>query len=271
MLVRSVLIILVLPIAILAQTSVTAQIRTEDDMLSALVALPTETGATASTLFLDHRDLVSKSLFDKLMSQAEQVSGSDVPKSLHTYEIAREVAEQLGDSKLLAYCYYKIGLLHFRRGNIPQAKVNYVQSKELLEHAGRPSDSVLLLGSLANVCMYQDALKEAKEYSQHSITIANALREDDKPLIGPIQYGVALSWGNLGDIAKGERRYDEPLPNYQKAHKSLKALSNVLPQYRADVTDSLTDIGRVYRVMGDHQRALNYLSEASAIAKTLQG
>jgi len=240
-------------------------------MLSLLVSLPSESGpTTASTLFLDHHGLVTRSLFDKLMSQADRLSGSDVPNSLHIYEIAKEVSEQLGDRKLVAYSFYKIGLLHFRRGNIPQAKLNYLQSKQLLEQTGAPSDLVRLLSGLANVCLYQDALKEAKEYSQQSVALANSLGSDDKPLIGPIQYGVAVSWGNLGDLAKGEGHYDEALAYYQKALESLRSLSNVLPQYRADVADSLADIGRVYRVMGNHSQALNYLNEASALAKTLQ-
>lgn len=239
-------------------------------MLSALVSLPTEKGTTASSLFLDHRDLVSRSLFDKLVSQADRMSESDANKSLHIYEIAREAAEQLRDRKLIAYSFYKIGLLHFRRGNIPQAKLNYLQSKQLLEQTGRPSDLVVLLSGLANVCLYQDALKEAKEYSQQSVALANSLGNDDKPLIGPIQYGVAVSWGNLGDLAKGEGHYDEALAFYQQALDSLKALSNVRPEYRADLADSLADIGRLYRAMGNHSRALSYLNEAAAIAKELK-
>jgi CHAT domain-containing protein len=270
MLIRFALAILVLAIIIVAQTSVAAQIRNEEDMLSALVSLPNDKGTSASTLFLDHHDLVSRSLFDKLMSQAEQLSSSDAPKALHIYELAKEVAEQLGDKKLVAYGSYKIGLLHFRQGDVPQAKLNYLKSKESLEQTGQPSDLVLLLGSLGNVCLYQDSLSEAKQYSQRGIALANELHADDKPLIGPIEYGVALSWGNVGDIAKGEGHYDEALAYYQKALESLKALSAVRPQYTADVADSLADIGRLYRVMGDHQRALKYFNEAAAIAKDLQ-
>lgn len=238
-------------------------------MVAALVSGPREMGKTASTLLRERHDLVSRGLFDKLMSQGEQISGTDPAKSLQIFEIAKVAAKQLGDERLLAFSLYKIGLVHFRKGNIPQAKLNYLESKGALEGTGQSSDLILLLGSLANVCLYQDSLKEAKEYSQQSISIANALLDDDKPLIGPIQYGVALSWGNLGDIAKGEGHYDEAVAYYQKTLESLKTLSTVRPEYRADVADSLADIGRVYRVMGDHLRALNYLNQAAAIAKTL--
>ena len=271
MLVRFVLIILILMVGIVARTSVVAQIRNEDDLVSVLVSLPDNTGSSASTLFLDHRDLLSRSLYDKLMSQAEQqLSSSDAPKALHTYEIARELAEQLADERIIAFSYYKIGTLHFRRGNIPEAKLNYLRSKQALDGVNSTSDLVVLLGGLGNVCLYQDALKEAKEYSQQSIALANSLRDGDEALFAPTEYGVALSWGNLGDIAKGEGHYDEAVAYYQKALESLKALSKSRSQYRADVADSLADIGRVYRVMGDHVQALNYLNEAVAIAKTLQ-
>ena len=124
------------------------------------------------------------------------------------YEIARETAEQIGDKKLVAYSFYKSGSLYFRRGKISLAKLNYLQSKQTLEQDGRPSDLVVVLSQLANVCLYQDALKEAQEYSQQSIAIANSTEDTAKPLIGPIQYGVAVSWSNLGDLAKGEGHYE---------------------------------------------------------------
>lgn len=269
MLMRYFSIILVISIIAFAPIAVNAQIRSEDDMISALISNSSEKKNAVSTVLREHHDLISRSLFDRLVSQAEQISSSDASKAFHIYEIAKEVAEQLGDKKLIAYGFYKIGLLHFSQGDVPQAKLHYLKSKESLEQTGQPSDLILLLGSLGNVCLYQDALKEAKEYSQQSIALANEERADDKLLIGPLEYGVALAWGNLGDIAKGEGHYDEALTYYAKALQSLKALSDVRPQYRADVADSLADIGRVYRVMGDHVRALNYLNEAAAVAKTL--
>jgi CHAT domain-containing protein len=253
------------------QAAVNAQIRSEDDMVSALVSGSSERPKTVSTLLRQHHDLVSRSLFNKLMFQGDQISGTDAAKSLQIFEIAKETAEQLGDKKLLAFSLYKIGLVHFKKGNIPQAKVNYLEGKAALEGMGQSSDLILLLGSLANVCLYQDALKEAKEYSQQSISLANAIRVEDKPLIGPILYGVALSWGNLGDIAKAEGHYNGALDFYQKSLEALKSLSEARSEYRADLADAMADIGRVYRVMGDNQRALSFLTEAAAIAKTLIG
>ncbi len=256
------------PITAYSQTATPAQISTEDDLVSALVARLSEGPATV-TVLRDHSRLVSKTLFDKLLSQAAQLSSQDPSKSLFIYDVAREVALHLGDKKLVAYSFYKSGSLHFRRGNISLAKLNYLQSKQTLEQEGRPSDLVVVLSKLANVCLYQEALKEAQEYSEQSIALANATAGTTEPLIGPIQYGVAVSWLNLGDLAKGEGHYDEALAYFQKALESFKLLSNRLPQYRADVADALAELGRVYRVKGEHLEALRYFGQALEIAKTL--
>ena len=260
--------ILLFPIAAFPQAVSTDQIQNEEDLVSALLSRATE-GKITSTVLRDHSRLVTKALFDRLISQADQFSSQDPAKSWRIYEVAREVADQIGDKKLVAYSSYKSGSLYFQQGNISQAKFKYLQSKETLEQSGRPSDLVVVLSGLANVCLYQEALKEAREYSQQSIALANSVGDRDIPLIGPIQYGVAVSWLNLGDLAKGEGHYDEALAYFQKALESFKALSNTLPQYRADVADSLAEIGRVYRVKGDHLAALRYFNQALEIAKTL--
>ena len=61
----------------------------------------------------------------------------------------------------------------------------------------------------------------------------------------------------------------EALAYFQKALESFKVLSSTLPQYRADVCDALAEIGRVYRVKGDHLAALRNFDQALEIAKTL--
>src|SRR6185436_1653157 len=118
------------------------------------------------------------------------------------------------------------------------------------------SDLVVVLSSLGNVCLYQDALKEAKEYSQQSIAMANSVEASNKPLLGLIEYGVAVSWLNLGDLAKREGHYEEALTYFQKALELFKGLISIRPQYAADVADSLAEIGRVHRVKGEHLTAL---------------
>jgi CHAT domain-containing protein len=259
--------ILFFPICVFAQATST-QINTENDLVTVLLSSPTERAA-ASTILRDHSNLVTKALFDKLIAEADDLSGRDSSKSLLVYEMARETAEQIRDKKLVAYSFYKSGTLYFQRGNISLAKLDYMKSKQMLEQDGQPSDLVVVLSQLANVCLFQDALKETQEYSQQSIAIANSTDDKAKPLIGPIQYGVAVSWSNLGDLAKDEGHYDQALAYFQKALASFKALSSTLPQYRADVADALAEIGRVYRVQGDHLSALRYFDEAVEIAKIL--
>src|ERR1700730_13655806 len=160
--------LLLLPITAFSQASLAPQIRNEDELVHVLLSQPIEAG-TPSTIFQDHKALVTESLFDRLMSQGDAVSKQDSSKALLIYDVAREAAQQIGDQKLLAYSFYKTALLHFRRGNITQAKQNYLKSKQILDRIGQPGDLVMVLSGLANVCLFQDALKDAKDYSQQSI------------------------------------------------------------------------------------------------------
>jgi CHAT domain-containing protein len=264
-----IVLILLVPVTVSAQVPRTPPIKNEDDLVSALLLRPTE-GPASSAVLRDHSGLVTKTLFDKLISQADGLSGRDSVKALVIYGMARETAEQIRNKKLLAFSFYKIGALYFQQGNLSSAKQSYLQSKQALEQEGRPSDLVVILSQLANVCLNQDALQEAKEYSQQSIAIANSASDKNEPLIGPIQYGIAVSWSNLGDLAKGEGHFDEALAYFQKALEYFRSLGSKLPLYKADVADSLAEIGRVYRVKGDHLVALRYFDQALEIAKALK-
>jgi CHAT domain-containing protein/Tfp pilus assembly protein PilF len=260
---------LLVPIAAFPQVARTPQIQTERDLVAVLVSGPI-TGPATSAVLRDHGNLVTKTLFDQLMAQAYLLSSQDPRKAELIYEMARVVAEQMGNKKLVAFSFYETGRLHFERGKISLAKLNYLKSKETLELDGPSSDLVVVLSTLGNVCLYKDALKEAKEYSQQSIAMANSVQASDKPLLGLIEYGVAVSWLNLGDLAKREGHYDEALTYFQKALESFKGLIDIRPQYAADVADSLAEIGRVYRVKGEHLAALRYFNQALEIAKALK-
>ncbi len=270
MLIRnSILLILLLTVTAFPQSVGNPRIQTEDDLISALTSLQTGDVSTASAILRDHRDLLTRSLIERLFSQANQFSNSGAAqRALVLYELAREAAIQVGEKRLAANSLYNVGLLHFRQGNIALAKSEYLQSKQEFVAAGSRVDLVAVLSGLGNICLYMGGSKEARDYSSQSIAIANSLGDSDKPLTGPVQYGIAVAWSNLGDLAKADGKYDEALAYFQKALESLKGLSADSPEYSADVVDSLAEIGRVYRVMGDHQYALNYFNQALTIAKT---
>ena len=262
--------LIIFSITVFSQTKKIYQINNEDDLTTALVGLKTDELSTAIAILKDNPIIVTRALFFKLIPRADLLSNSaDTSQSLFIYEIAREAAKQTGDGRLVAYAFYKIGLLNFRRGNISLAKLNYLQSKQVFEQADWPADLSIVLSGLGNVCIYTGDLKEAKDYSLQSIALSNSVGDHSKSIIGPFQYGVAVAWLNLGDLAKGEGSYDEALTYFKKAFEFFKGLSSSLPEYRADVVDSLAEIGRVYRVLGDHQQALNYFNQALIIAKTL--
>src|SRR5437868_658339 len=145
MLIRnSFLLILLLAITAFPQDAGSSRIQTEDDLVSAFASLHSDDGTMASAILRDHRDLLTNSLIERLFSQANQFSKlGAAQQSLLLYDVARQAAEQAGEKRLAAYSLYKVGLLHFRQGNISLAKSEYIQSKQEFEAAGSRVDLVV--------------------------------------------------------------------------------------------------------------------------------
>src|SRR5437016_153535 len=99
MLIRnSILLILLLAVTASPQSAVSPRIQTEDDLISALASLRTDDASTASAILRDHRDLLTRSLIERLFSQANQFSNfGAAQRSLILYELAREAAVQAGE------------------------------------------------------------------------------------------------------------------------------------------------------------------------------
>src|SRR5262245_14098224 len=80
----------------------------EEDLMSAILSLKTGDERAASAILKAHKNLVTKRLFDALLTRATMSSATgDSPKSLFLCLIAKAAAEQLEDKRLLALALYR--------------------------------------------------------------------------------------------------------------------------------------------------------------------
>ncbi|MEK6321027.1 MAG: CHAT domain-containing tetratricopeptide repeat protein [Acidobacteriota bacterium] len=195
---------------------------------------------------------------------------SDRARLMFLCEVGKATAAQLQDKKVLARVLYKVGRIHFEQDNIKLAIEEYLQSKAAFEEVGSRRDLIYVLSELGTLHIYAADYLKAEQYSLESIARATSLKNINEPAGAlPDEYGVAIAWSNLGQVAKWKGDYDGALDNLKRSLALWKQLLQRGFWSAGNLADALTEIGHVYQVKGDHLQALNYLSQAMDTAKTL--
>jgi len=251
-----------LPANASAQQIDARQLETEDQLFFALLATTTNAPSTAQALLNSNKSLITSELWKHLVDTAEYT-----PKPLSVYTVALEVANQLSDRRLAALTHYRIGWFQFGQGNIAAAIDSYLQSKSAFDAAQSKRDLIYILADLGTLHIYSSDYKQAKDYSQQSLAIAEEFKNSTAPSEWPDEYGIGTALSNLGNISKREGEYDKALDYFQRSLESYKRIDAGNGKYSTQIIDSLADIGRTYSAKGDYVRAMPYLDRALALAR----
>src|SRR6266496_948671 len=241
------------------------EFETEDQLFFALLATATNDPSTAQALLNSNKALITSQLWKRLVNTAEYT-----PKPLSVYSVALKVANQVADQRLAALTHYRIGWFQFGQGNIPSAIDSYMQSKSAFATAQSKRDLIYILADLGTLYIYSSDYKQAKDYSQQSLAIAEEFKNSTAPSEWPDEYGVGTALSNLGNISKREGEYDKALDYFQKSFDLFKKIDRGEGRYTPQVIDSLADVGRTYSAQGDYVRALPYLDRAMSLARSSQ-
>jgi len=265
------LLLLLVPIQSLGQSTNSPQFKSEEDLLSALLAIRTQDQATAAGLLRDHRSLVTARLGNSLLRAATTSAAlGDPARPLFICGIAKEAALLLDDKQLLGFVFYKTGRFQFEHDNIKAAMEEYLFSKNSFEQANSVRDLIYVLAELGTLHIYEADYKKAEDYSRQSLSLAGSFKDSGAvPGAMPDEYGTAFAWSNLGNIAKWKGDYDAALDGFLKSLNLWRELTRRGYWSAGNVVDALIDISHVYQALGNHRQVLNYLSQAMGIAKTL--
>jgi tetratricopeptide (TPR) repeat protein len=174
----SFLLLSLIPIASHIQTTSSLPVGNEGHLLSAILSVKAGDRSAASALLEDHTDLITPHLCDRLIQAATMSSAlGNSARSLFLLETAKEAAQHLGDVRLLASVFYKIGRAHFDRDDIKPAMEAYLQSKKLFEEVKSPTDLVYVLSELGALHIYAADYRKAQEYSEESLALAASLKD----------------------------------------------------------------------------------------------
>ncbi len=257
------------PINSFSQPSDTLRCRTTDELISALARLD---GPQKAQALLDYNQaLIAPTLVDKLMERAAAAyyqKGAE--QALVIYDIAIEVAVRLKDQRRLATANYNLARTCAAAGKIKEATQAYLTSRKMFEEAGLRKDSVYILSDLGALFLYSQDYKQARAYSEQSLSLADALKDSDAPAgAWPVEYGAALANSTLGGVNEFEGNYAEAIRLYQKSLVMFQALDGGSRRYGFQILDNMASVGRVYNAFGDNVQALVYLNQALTLSERL--
>lgn len=247
-----------------AAWKVSSEAAAEKELAASLAAANTD--EERQRLLKNEPELLNVELRQALIGTARsfRVKG-DYARALTILEVARGVAEQIGDREGTALVLGSIADLHGLRGNQAQALSYYEKSIALSEALGDKAALAFNLNNIGLILKSQGNYAQALDRYQKS----QALNEE----LGN-KTGVARSLNNIGIVHEARGDYLEALAAYQKGLDVSEALGN-----KIFVATNLNNIGNVYGAQGDYERARGYyqkslklrqeLGDKSVVASTL--
>lgn len=243
---------------------------TDDALLSAILSLNPRDVSKCDELLKSHKSLITEKLIQDLINKAEHLSQPwNRSDKLFLLLAAKDAAALKEDTRFVGYTLYELGVYHFVNGDAGRGERELLESKRDFESIRDNPDLITVLSELGNVYLYRGDFKAARDCSIKGLELVKTVSLDAPTLIGPVPYGIAINFLNLGDTYKEDGEYEQAIHQFQKGLSILELLSKASSAYKGDVADALAELGRLYRVIGDNNEALLYLSQAMDVAKML--
>jgi CHAT domain-containing protein len=270
------------------------EVAAEEDLAAALIAAKTQDEREA--LLQAERGLITAELWKALIRQGKQpYSQSNYQQALTIDQLAKSIAEQIGDKEGIAQALADMGAVQYSQGNYGIALEHFQSSLMLRNALGDKVNMALMLNNLGTVyssqgnqrlasVYYQKALAEF-ESSGHKVGLGAvllgigntyyfhrnyglAIENYEKALkyfeASGFKAGEAISLNNIGNVRNRQRDHDSALDYYQKSLKLKEASGD-----KAGIAASLHNIGEVYRTQGRYDQALDYLKKSLALCEAI--
>lgn len=199
---------------------------------------------------------------------AQAFERADMIRALFYYGVAREVAIKLGDQSLEALALFSTGRMHINRSDNDAAMSAYVRAAELLTAAKSYDRLIYVLADLGALHLYRLEYEKAKEFSLKSLMYDEQFSGKGELASSSIE-GQAEALTNLGVIYKLEGDYVRSLDYLQRALTTYRELRQKDVTFDYSIMSVQAEIGRAYRVSGDHSKALSHFEEAARIGRAL--
>jgi CHAT domain-containing protein len=259
-------ILFLLPVTLPAQ-NVEQQITNEADLASILCRGPKDE-QSRDALLRAYPQLIDSRLWEEVSRRAAAAYYQESPdRALQIYEISIQVANKLGDTKLLAKTYYNQARTFSGVNQTERAIESYERSREYFAQAGLKRDLIYVLADMGAIYFNKEDYEKAKGYSGQSIQIADSAKTSDFPIGSyPDDFGRARALHTLAELDLRNGEQENAIEKLNKALILYQVLNNQGSNYTYYLAGVYAALGKVYPEIGDYTRALLNLNKALDIA-----
>jgi CHAT domain-containing protein/tetratricopeptide (TPR) repeat protein len=183
--------------------------------------------------------------------------GADDGKALEYLTRARSMLEDLGDERRAGVVIGTIAVLHFNRGEYPDALELVRTSLAIQEKFGDAHLLARALDMMGNIFVAQGAYGRALAYFHRSLKLRLGVSA---------RFDAAESWNNIGMAHAGQGDYELAVASYREA---LRLNRSVGAKWL--VAEALLNLGNAAAELGQRQRAEANYRQSLTISESLVG
>ncbi len=183
-----------------------------------------------------------------------QVKGN-FDKALDKFLVSKNICQQIGNKRELAYCYYGLGAIHFYdRGSYYNEALEYFKkSLELREDVGDKNGITSSLYAIGEAYKKQEDYTNALQYFQKCLELSKKIGN---------RYNIANAYEGIGDIHIKGKKYEEAFGYYEKSLKIFEEFGESFQRAALHIR-----YGDYYKKIRQYESALWHLDTAFNIAK----
>ncbi len=190
-------------------------------------------------------------LYNKAFNLFRNGKTDEALNILDDARIDKEVNEIEDRKRQITEIYILKAQLYTTKLKFKKALESYMEAEAL------NPENIFILINIGNVYDILGRYKEAKDYKERALPIAQKLYGEKNPLVAIIHNNIGVSWQYLGDSTKALLEFSKSfaidLKEYGKDHPS--------------VARDLNNLGEVWITLGNSTRAIEYFEKALPIAQ----
>lgn len=234
------------------------ELSTFDELAETLAALQNESERTAllTKVQAEESELATPALARALVEQGNRFfEQGNYPQALALHDLARKLAQQLGDQAGIARALNSLGNAYWAQGDYEPAQAHFQQSLALSESLGDKAAVAGTLRNLGNLQFVQGNWEQAAELFRRGLQLSETLGD---------RLGVARGLGSLGVVTDAQGDFAQALEYYQQGLQQFEAL-----QDQGGIARTLGNLAIVYFEQGNYAQALNYHQRSLTLFETL--
>ncbi|MFP4608642.1 MAG: BREX system ATP-binding domain-containing protein [Candidatus Aenigmatarchaeota archaeon] len=153
-----------------------------------------------------------------------------------------EIAEEVGNEKLIAETLHKLGSVHFGKGDYERALEHLKEALSIRKSIGDEAGMAKSINNIGTVYWNKGDLDKALQLFKQSLELERKIGN---------KQGIAQSLNNIGTIYWNKGELDRALENYEKSREISKEIGD-----EAGIANTLHNMGLIHYNKGDLEKAL---------------